>query len=101
MSQEFTFGNVIAETRKKKNISQKELATKLGISPQYLNDIEHNKRNPSSQQLIDQIAETLEIEREYLCYLAGRLPDEIINLNLDKDSFQTAWVAFRKNIEKK
>lgn len=101
MNQELTFGSIIAETRKKKNVSQKELATKLGISPQYLNDIEHNKRNPSSQQLIDQIAETLDLESEYLCYLAGRLPEEIINMKLDKDSFQTAWVAFRKNIEKK
>lgn len=101
MSQEHTFGNIIAETRKKMNISQKELATKLCISPQYLNDIEHNKRNPSSQQLIDQIAVTLNLESEYLCYLAGRLPEEIIKMKLDKDSFQTAWVAFRKNIEKK
>lgn len=33
--------------RKNKNISQKELAKKLNITPSYLSKIEHNEKNPS------------------------------------------------------
>ena len=47
-----TFGRIIADARKALGMSQKELAgrTRKGggdsISPQYLNVIEHDRRNP-------------------------------------------------------
>ena len=53
-----TFGTILSEARKAKGISQKELAAKVrkddgqAISPQYLNDIEHDRRNPPSEFLI-------------------------------------------------
>ncbi|HYW46720.1 MAG TPA: helix-turn-helix transcriptional regulator [Bryobacteraceae bacterium] len=58
-----TFGTIIAEARRAVGMSQKELAGKikkedgLPISAQYLNDIEHDRRNPPSEFLIAQIAE--------------------------------------------
>ena len=60
-----TFGAILSEARKAKGMSQKELAAKVrgedgqAISPQYLNDIEHDRRNPPSEFLIGQIAELL------------------------------------------
>ena len=47
-----TFGTIISEARRAAGLSQKELAAKVKkedgqpISAQYLNDIEHDRRNP-------------------------------------------------------
>jgi transcriptional regulator with XRE-family HTH domain len=99
MSQKtITFGEYISYTRKLKNISQKDLATNLEISPQYLNDIEHDKRTPSAPQLIDKFASTLDLKPEYLYYLAGRIPEEDKKKKLDEKSFTQGWHAFRKEI---
>jgi transcriptional regulator with XRE-family HTH domain len=46
-----TFGEIVAQARKRKLLSQKELAALIkkedgqSISAQYLNDIERNRRN--------------------------------------------------------
>ena len=79
-----TFGRYIADARKKLQMSQKELASQIlreeddePISPQYLNDIERDRRNPSSDHLIQQFAKVLKIDADYLNYLAGKLPEEI------------------------
>ena len=55
---ENTFGKEIARLRKKLSMSQKDLADLVlkedntHITPQYLNDIEHDRRNPSSDSII-------------------------------------------------
>jgi transcriptional regulator with XRE-family HTH domain len=47
-----TFGRVISEARKNRELSQKELAMLVrkedgnAISPQYLNDLERDRRSP-------------------------------------------------------
>jgi len=103
-----TFGSYIAEARKKLSISQKELAARIlreedqqPISPQYLNDIERDRRNPSSDHLIQQFAKVLKIDPDYLHYLAGRLPEEIRRKNLPVEAVKEAFTAFRKTPQKK
>lgn len=100
MQKTMSFGTYIADTRKSKELSQRELAAKLEISPQYLNDIEHNKRSPSSPQLIEQIATALDVSADYLSYLAGRIPEEVKEKKLDPATFEKAMLAFRKATEK-
>jgi transcriptional regulator with XRE-family HTH domain len=51
----------IKQIRKKQNVSQKELARKAEISPQFLCDIEHGRRKPSFDTAI-KLAEALDIE---------------------------------------
>lgn len=41
------FGQNIKQIRKRMNMSQKELATKMEISRSYLSDIENGNKNPS------------------------------------------------------
>ena len=98
-----TFGRYIADARKKLQMSQKELASQIlreeddePISPQYLNDIERDRRNPSSDHLIRQFAKVLKIDADYLSYLAGKLPEEIRRKNLSEDAVKAAFLAFRK-----
>jgi transcriptional regulator with XRE-family HTH domain len=98
-----TFGSYIAEARKKLQMSQKKLAARIlreaddaPISRQYLNDIERDRRNPTSDHLIQQFAKALKIDADYLNYLAGKLPEEIRQKNLSEDAVKAAFLAFRK-----
>lgn len=84
-------------------MSQKELASKilkedgLPITPQYLNDIEHDRRSPSSDHLVTRFAQMLSLDREYLFFLAGRVSPEMREKPLTQKDFKTAMVAFRKS----
>lgn len=77
------FGRTISEKRKQLGISQKELATRtkkedgVEISPQYLNDIEHDRRNPPSEYIIRQFAKELDLDPDLLCLLAGTFPEDL------------------------
>jgi transcriptional regulator with XRE-family HTH domain len=102
-----SFGRILAEARKKAGLSQKDLAAQIrkedgsSISPQYLNDIEHDRRNPPSEFLIAQFAKVLGLPKDYLSLAAGNVPSEehkrIISAKPDK--VEQAYKAFRRNIK--
>src|SRR4029077_19694276 len=77
-----TFGGAISEARKAKGWALKDLASCVlredeeAISPQYLNDIEHDRRSPSSDRMVQQFADALGIDCDWLYYLAGRFPED-------------------------
>lgn len=95
-----TFGSYISATRKTLGLSQKELASLVlredgeAISPQYLNDIERDRRSPSSDHLIGQFAKALKVQPEYLQYLVGKLPDDRTK-NLSEQEAVKFMRAFR------
>jgi transcriptional regulator with XRE-family HTH domain len=101
-----TFGTQIAEARKALGLSQKDLASNImkedkePISPQYLNDIEHDRRNPPSEDMITQFAKQLELPVEILFYLAGKLPEDMKNPSVGQDRVVAAYQAFRKALKK-
>ena len=101
-----TFGGRIGEARKKANLSQKELADRIRkengepISPQYLNDIERNRRNPPSIFMIDQFAEVLEIEKDVLYFLAGKLPEKPDAVKANEKQIIAAYKAFRRELNR-
>jgi transcriptional regulator with XRE-family HTH domain len=100
-----TFGEAVVSLRRGRGLNQKELAGRVqredgsAISPAYLNDIEHGRRNPSSDHLIQQFATALEADPSFLTFLAGQLPPEIRDLPLDQDKLRAALNAFRAVIE--
>jgi transcriptional regulator with XRE-family HTH domain len=104
---EQTFGRAISQARKKLGWSQKELASKVrredgeAISPQYLNDIEHDRRSPSSDHMVQQFAETLELAADWLYYLAGRFPADVRGKNLSEKEVKNLMVAFRRDPKRK
>jgi transcriptional regulator with XRE-family HTH domain len=88
-------------------LTQKELAAKIRrddgqgtISPQYLNDIEHDRRNPTAHHLLEQVARVLQLDAAYLAYLAGQFPKQVGRQPLDRERFAQAWSAFRQTVEK-
>ncbi|MGB4596138.1 MAG: helix-turn-helix transcriptional regulator [Anaerolineaceae bacterium] len=97
-----TFGQYIAESRKKTGLSQKDLAERLrkedgqSISSQYLNDIEHDRRNPPGEFILLQISSELNLSLDYLRFLSGTLPDDIKTQNHQPEEIEKAFKAFRK-----
>lgn len=97
-----TFGETISKARKKANLSQRELAARVKkedgspISPQYLNDIERDRRNPPPDHLIEQFAETLSISRDVLYHQAGEVPKDLREAEADEKRVVEAWTAFRR-----
>jgi transcriptional regulator with XRE-family HTH domain len=101
-----TFGVLLSEARKAKGMSQKELATKVrkedgqAISPQYLNDIEHDRRNPPSEFLIAQMAALLDCDRDTLCLAAGTIPGDLMKMAVTQpDKVEKAFKAFRRTVK--
>lgn len=101
-----TFGNVIAEERKKAKLSQKELAALVKkedgtpISPQYLNDIERDRRNAPSDFLIEQFAKALKIDAGRLYYWAKKIPADVKASPENEAQFVSAFKAFRRDRKK-
>ena len=102
-----TFGKIISDARKKAGLSQKNLALRIkkengeAISPQYLNDIEHDRRNPPGEYLIDHFAKVLDLDKDYLCLAAGTIPQQerrAITVT-DPEKVVAAFKAFRKEIK--
>jgi transcriptional regulator with XRE-family HTH domain len=68
-----TFGEVISELRKERGLTQKALASQvkkkdgIAIEIAYINDIEHDRRNPPSPDFVAQLAAVLEVPLERFC----------------------------------
>ena len=71
-------GTRIRERRVQQGIRQSELATRVGISPSYLNLIEHNRRKIGGK-ILNRLAEVLEVEPSLLA--EGAEAALIANLN--------------------
>ena len=99
-----TFGEAITQARKDKKLSQREVAAGTRkedgnpISAQYLNDIEHDRRNPPNEFITRQLAEMLEIESDYLLFLAGRWPSDLREMSGDQEDVTSAMKAFRRSL---
>jgi transcriptional regulator with XRE-family HTH domain len=104
-----TVGQMIREARVKVGMTQKELAAKIsrkeehpggekGIAPQYLNDIEHDRRTPP-EYIIRQIAKVLDLTKEkadHMVFLVGSIPEDILQSGISEQAVREAVKAFRK-----
>lgn len=100
-----SFGQVIAAARKQKGLSQKQLAVMLmkedgePISPQYLNDLERDRRNPPAAFLLDQFASQLDVPRDYLYLMARELPQDVDVEAQDPQTVERAFASFRRALK--
>lgn len=104
-SRTVTLGQAISAARKAKGLSQKDLAGLIQkddgsgpISPQYLNDIEHDRRSPNSDHLIRQFEKVLATEEGYLFVLAGKIPDDVRIKARNPAKVAEAFRAFRRSL---
>ena len=101
-----TFGEIISKERKEKGLNQRQLGTLVkkedgqAISAPYLNDIEHDRRSPSSDHIIVQFANALDLEPETLYFAAGRIPPYIYRTPTDEKVMADAIRALHKYVQK-
>lgn len=101
-----TFGEIISKARKEKGLNQKQLAMLIkkedgqSISAPYLNDIEHDRRNPSSDHIIEQFAAALELEPETLYFAARRIPPYIYGTPANEKVMAEAMRALYRYLQK-
>jgi transcriptional regulator with XRE-family HTH domain len=96
-----TFGQVITEARKRAGLTQKEVAGRLKredgrpVDAPYLNAVEHDRRYPPSNHLIEQLARILGISADVLYFHANRMPADI-KREVENEEVEAAYQAFRK-----
>ncbi len=101
---ESTFGSVVSAQRKELKLNQKELAARVlkedgsSITPQYLNDIEHDRRSPTTDHMVGALAEALGLKADYLFILAGKVPPAEVRLaaSAKPEQVNQAMAAFRR-----
>jgi transcriptional regulator with XRE-family HTH domain len=99
-----SFGQVLGAARRRAGLSQRELAARIlkedgePISPQYLNDLERDRRNPPARHFLRQFATALELPEEYLDFVAGQLPEDLRAGSYAPDQVQAAFHAFRRTL---
>ena len=91
-------------------MTQRDLAASIvrtsgsvGISTAYLNDIEHDRRTPSSADLVAGFARVLDLDPDYLLFLAGgQLPADLTQKasSVDQKTYRDALALFRQALER-
>ena len=99
-----TLGQILVEARKNRGKSLKDISSKVkkedgsSISPQYLNDIEHDRRTPSPA-VLEQLARVFELPPDYLYLLAGTMPEDLAKARgVTESQAVEAFKAFRRKL---
>lgn len=96
-----SLGQQIAADRKRLEMSQKDLASRVikedgqPVSPQFLNDVERDRRRPSGY-ILKGIADVLGKNVDEYHLLAGQLPPDVISGQAPPGRFEEVMKAFRR-----
>jgi transcriptional regulator with XRE-family HTH domain len=98
-----TLGQYIVDRRKELGLSGREVVAGIRnadgkpISIPYLVDLEHDRRKPSDEVLV-QMAKVLQVDSDILYFLAGRMPPDLNAKGLKPDELAAAFKAFRREV---
>lgn len=99
-----SFAKMISDARKKAGLSQRELMVRIKkedgtpISPQYLNDLEHGRRNPPGPHMLKQFAAELGLDYDVLFFEAGQYPEDVHDQQHSPERVKEAFQAFRRKL---
>ena len=101
-----TFGKTLSEARKGAGLSQKELAALIlkedgePISPQYLNDLERDRRNRPSDHIMKQLSKVLKIDLDILYACAEEFPPDLRGNKIEMSDFVAVFKSLRRSKKK-
>jgi transcriptional regulator with XRE-family HTH domain len=75
-----TFGERLRELRRAKNISQRDLASRIDVDFTYLSKIENDRMPPPSAKAIAALARELGADADELSILAGKIPSDLVDV---------------------
>jgi len=102
-----SFGEFIAQRRKKLNLTQKQIAAGIKqddgkpLSVQYLNDIERGRRGAPPDYVIAQLARLLRLPLDVLYFRSGRLPPDIGKRAVSDQQAAAAYRALRRELRQR
>lgn len=88
-----TFGQIIKEARKTKQITQRDLAKQIDVDFTYISKIENGALEPPSEEVISKMAKVLGIDENELFLAAKKVPTQFRDTILQEG---TANIFFRK-----
>lgn len=71
-----SFGTILKEIRRSKNISQRKLAEEVGVDFSYISKIENDRLPPPAAETIIKISEALDIPNEILLSKTGKISND-------------------------
>ena len=92
------FAHALRELRRRKGVTQKELARAIGVSPAYLSALEHGKKGKPSFDLLQRIAGYFNIiwdEADELFFTAASSHPRV---TLDTSGLPAAYTAFANRL---
>lgn len=93
-----TFGQTVRRLRKERQLTQKEIAKKVGIDVTYLSKIENGKLNPPAHDKIEKLANILGVDSDFLITEAGKVPKDITDMIPKKSSKIPKLLRSGKNL---
>ena len=75
-----SFGRWLRIKRMSKDVSLREFASRIGVSPTYLCHIETGKSKPPSERRLKAISENLHVDHSVVCLLAGKIPPDMLRI---------------------
>ncbi|HUY38230.1 MAG TPA: helix-turn-helix transcriptional regulator [Candidatus Binataceae bacterium] len=92
-----TFGEVIRERRRHRDLTQRDVADRIGASTPYIGHLESGKRHPS-EEIVARLADALGFDRRELFFLANPKAHAIVAASAET-SVPSAWEEFRRNAQ--
>ncbi|MFZ0889748.1 MAG: helix-turn-helix transcriptional regulator [Candidatus Binataceae bacterium] len=87
------FGQVIRERRRQLDLTQEQVARRIGTSIPYVGHLESGKRHPSDK-VVMRLADVLGVDRRWLFFLANpHLPPDV-TAPPKQDGVKSAWEEF-------
>jgi len=77
IGRELTFGKRIQALRREHDLTQRQVASKLGIDFTYLSKLENDRGELPGEETVRKLAAIFEEDAEELLALAGKLPAEL------------------------
>lgn len=78
-----TFGQYLKEKRKEKGLSQRKLASLVGVNFSYISKIESDTLPPPSDECLKKIAIALDLDNKEVTIIARRIPEEVKEIIID------------------
>ncbi len=91
-----TFADYLKAAQLTANLTQKDLAQALSVSPQYLNDLLQGRRAAPSDAHLFRLAAVLDVPFDTLLYYANRLPQDVREHVLLDAEIQEGYATLRK-----
>ena len=89
------FGQVIRDRRRQSELTQQQVAKRVGTSTPYVGHLEGGKRHPSDE-IVSRLADALGFDRRELYFLANPRAKELLH-PVDPAKASSAWEEFRRD----